>query len=70
MGFNPEKAYLKIKKDLINDGHKSEIHKNVFGVYTMKVIGTPSKVKAGKWMDTFELFGYIDIKNNIINFKV
>ena len=68
MGFNPEKECLKIKALLNEQGYKKDIPRDTFGVATMQILGTPSRVKAGKWMDSFELFGFITVKGEVVNF--
>lgn len=68
MGFNPKKALDKIREELEQADNKSDIPFDVFGIATMKILGTNKKPVAGKWIETFELFGYIKIKDNKINF--
>lgn len=68
MGFNSKKTCNKIREELEKQGHKKDIPFDVFGIATMKVLGTNKKPKAAKWINTFELFGYIEIQNKKVNF--
>ena len=68
MGFNPEKEYQKIKTLLKTQGHTKNIPLDVFGVAVMRILGTNKRVVAGRWIDTFELFGFISRKDDVINF--
>lgn len=70
MGFNPRKECLKVKDLLKKQDHTKNISLNVFGVAVMQVIGTPKRVKAGRWIEAFESFGYIEKKDDIINFLI
>ena len=68
MGFSPKKECMKIKALLSEQGYEKNIPKDCFGVAVMQILGTPSRAKAGKWIDSFELFGYIKVKDGVINF--
>ena len=68
MGFNPEKECIKIRALLKEQDHIKDIPLDVFGIAVMRIIGTPSHAKAGKWIDSFELFGFIKVKEDIVNF--
>jgi hypothetical protein len=68
MGFNPEKEYQKIKELLKKEKQTKDIPLDTFGVAVMRILGTNKKVVAGRWIETFELFGFIRNKDDIINF--
>lgn len=69
MGFNPEKEYLKIKTMLKTQGYTMDVPVDVFGVAVMRILGTNKKTVAGRWVDTFELFGFISVEGDKVFFK-